>query len=240
MTISPPDGSSAPDSLAPASEDQRSETLAHDPLAALLRRAATLCRERRDDLARFMAIEMGKRTADAHDEIELCARIFEYYADLVEQPPAGDTTLLREPLGVVAGIQPQAYPCYQFDAPHLMAGNVVLLKHGSSIQQCAEAAEELLQDGGLPSDASTSLVASSGLAIRVIDDNRVRGVSVTRSDADGGSVTGRAGRNVKKIVPAPRDSDAFDVPEDADLDSTVDCTAWGRMNNVGQSCVASK
>lgn len=219
--------------------------------ATLLHRAAKLCRERREDLARFMAIEMGKRIVEGRKEIELCARIFEYYADRGEQllqperlqSPAGDATLLSEPLGIVFGIQPWNYPFYQvirFAAPNLMAGNVVLLKHASNVQQCAEAAEELFQDAGFPSGAYTNLVASSDLATKVIDDDRVRGVSFTGSDAGGARVAERAGRNVKKTVLELGGSDPFIVLEDADLDSTIDWAVWGRMNNMGQSCVASK
>ena len=47
----------------------------------MLRAAAELCRERRDDLARFMALEMGKRIVEGREEVELCARIFDYYAE---------------------------------------------------------------------------------------------------------------------------------------------------------------
>src|SRR5579885_2682267 len=80
--------------------------------AELLRRAAALCRERREDLSRFMALEMGKRIVEGRHEVELCARIFDYYADHGErflQPqtipsPAGDGTLLNQPLGVIFGI----------------------------------------------------------------------------------------------------------------------------------------
>ncbi len=219
--------------------------------ATLLRRAAELCRERLEDLARFMAIEMGKRIAEGRHEVELCARIFEYYADRGEQllqpetiqSPAGNATLLSEPLGVIFGIQPWNYPFYQvirFAAPNLMAGNVVLLKHASSVQQCAEAAQELFQDAGFPSGTYTNLVASSGLATRVIDDDRVCGVSFTGSDAGGARVAERAGKNVKKTVLELGGSDPFVVLEDADLDSAVDWAVWGRMNNMGQSCVASK
>jgi succinate-semialdehyde dehydrogenase/glutarate-semialdehyde dehydrogenase len=219
--------------------------------ATLLRSAAKLCRERREDLARFMAIEMGKRIAEGHHEVELCARIFEYYADRGEQllqpetiqSPAGDATLLSEPLGVIYGIQPWNYPFYQvirFAAPNLIAGNVVLLKHASNVQQCAEAAEELFQDAGFPAGAYTNLVASSALAARIIDDDRVRGVSFTGSDAGGARVAERAGRNVKKTVLELGGSDPFIVLEDADFDSTVDWAVWGRMNNMGQSCIASK
>jgi succinate-semialdehyde dehydrogenase/glutarate-semialdehyde dehydrogenase len=68
----------------------------------------------------------------------------------------------------------------------------------------------------------------------------VRGVSFTGSDAGGARVAERAGRNVKKTVLELGGSDPFVVLEDADLDSTVDWAVWGRMNNMGQSCVASK
>ena len=107
-----------------------------------------------------------------------------------------------------------------------MAGNVVLVKHASSVQQCAEAAQELFHDASFPSGAYTNLVASSGLATRVIDDDRVRGVSFTGSDAGGARVAERAGNNVKKSVLELGGSDPFIVLEDADLDSTVDSAVW--------------
>src|SRR3981081_2113080 len=53
--------------------------------ATALRRAAVLCRERIEELARFMTLEMGKRIAEGRKEVELCARIFEYYADRGEE-----------------------------------------------------------------------------------------------------------------------------------------------------------
>ena len=49
--------------------------------AQLLRRAAELFRERRDELARTMSLEMGKLLRDALPEVELCAQIFAYYAE---------------------------------------------------------------------------------------------------------------------------------------------------------------
>jgi succinate-semialdehyde dehydrogenase/glutarate-semialdehyde dehydrogenase len=218
---------------------------------ALLRRAAGLCRERREDLARHMALEMGKRIVEGRKEVELCARIFEYYADHGEEflkpltipSPAGDGTVLNQPLGALLGIQPWNYPFYQvvrFTAPNLMAGNVVLIKHASNVQQCAVAAAALFRDAGFPTGAYTNLVASSRLAMRVIDDDRVQGVSFTGSESGGARVAERAGKNIKKTVLELGGSDPFVVLEDADMELTVDRAVWGRMTNMGQSCVASK
>jgi succinate-semialdehyde dehydrogenase / glutarate-semialdehyde dehydrogenase len=218
---------------------------------ALLRRAAALCGERREELARFMALEMGKRVVEGRKEADLCARIFNYYAEHGErflQPqtipsPAGDGTVLNQPLGVILGIEPWNYPFYQvvrFAAPNLMAGNTIVLKHASSVPQCAEAAERLFRDAGFPSGAYTNLVISSRLTTRVIDDDRVQGVSFTGSDDAGARVAERAGKNAKKTVMELGGSDPFVVLEDADMDLTVKRAVFGRMNNMGQSCVASK
>jgi succinate-semialdehyde dehydrogenase/glutarate-semialdehyde dehydrogenase len=179
--------------------------------AVFLRRAALLCGERREVLARFMALEMGKRIVEGRKEVDLCARIFDYYADHGEQflqaqpipSPSGDGMLLIQPLGVILGIEPWNYPFYQvvrFVAPNLMAGNTILLKHASYAQQCAEASEKIFRDAGFPAGAYLNLVISSHHVARVIDDDRVQGVSFTGSDDAGARVAERAGTNVKKTV----------------------------------------
>ena len=219
--------------------------------APLLRRAASLCRERKETLARFMALEMGKRISEGRKEVELCAKIFEYYAAHGEEflkpqvipSPEGDGTLLNEPLGVIFGIEPWNYPCYQIvrcAAPNLMAGNVVVMKHASSVQQCAEALNSLFQDAGFPEGAYMNLVISSRLANRVIDDDRVQGVSFTGSNAAGAQVAERAGRNVKKTILELGGSDPFVVLEDADMELTAARAVQAKMTNMGQSCVAGK
>jgi len=225
--------------------------LAFPERGALLRQAARLCRERREELARAMSLDMGKRIVEGRHEVDLCARIFDYYAENGEQflqpqtipSPAGDGTLLCQPLGVILGIEPWNYPFYKvirFAAPTLMAGNVVLLKHSSTVQQCAAAAATLFRDAGFPEGAFTNLVISPRLVNRVIDDDRVQGVSFTGSDDAGARVGERAGKNVKKAILELGGSDPFVVLEDADLDLTAERAVWGRMTNMGQSCVASK
>ena len=219
--------------------------------ASLLHRAAGLCRERVDELATLMTLEMGKRITEGRKEVELCARIFEYYADHGEEflrpqtlpSPLGDGTLLNEPLGVLLGIQPWNYPCYQvvrFAAPNLMAGNVVLLKHSSSVQQCAEAIGLLFRDANFPTGAYTNLVVTADLANKVVDDDRVQGVSFTGSDTSGARIAERAGRCVKKTIMELGGSDPFLVLDDADMKLTIDRAVFAKMTNMGQSCVAAK
>ena len=140
--------------------------------AALLLKAADLCFDREEELARLMTLEMGKRITEARKEMKLCASIFEYYATRAHellQPqwlPSAlfDGTLLHEPLGVIFGIEPWNYPCYQvvrMAAPNLAAGNTVVMKHASNVQQCAEALEKIFHDADFPPGAYTNLFISS-------------------------------------------------------------------------------
>ena len=129
--------------------------------AAVLRRAAGLLRERRDSLARLMALEMGKPVSQGLAEVEKCAGACDFYAEHAERllaPEAAPTEASRsyvafEPLGVVLAVMPWNFPLWQvfrFAAPALMAGNVGLLKHASNVSGCALAIEEILHAAGRP------------------------------------------------------------------------------------------
>lgn len=218
---------------------------------AILKKVAQLFRERDKDLQHLMAVETGKQLEFGAWETNICAEIFDYYADEGENILApkklstrdGEGTLVYQPLGVVYGIQPWNGPMYQpsrFTAPNLMAGNVVLIKHASNCPQIAEAFEQLLHDAGVPEGVFTNLLVSSGGASVIIDDPRVRGVSFTGSNAGGARVAEQAGRNVKKTVMELGGSDPFIVLEDADLEKTIEHFVATKLGNAGQVCIAPK
>jgi len=219
--------------------------------AAVLRRAAELFHERKEELARLMAQEMGKKLVDGRGEIELCAQIFDFYADEGEKLLApkklstrdGEGTMINQPVGIVYGIQPWNFPFYQptrCAAPNLIAGNVVMTKHASNVPQCAKALEQLMKDAGTPEGVYTNLVISSRGAGVVIDDDRVQGISFTGSNVGGAKVAEQAGRNVKKTVMELGGVDPFIVLEDADMDVAVERFIEGKLSCSGQICIAAK
>ena len=147
------------------------------------------------------------------------------------------------PIGVVFCVEPWNFPYYQLArvaGPHLMAGNVLVVKHAGCVPQCAIAFEKLLLDAGAPVGLYTNLLISHAQSDLVIDDPRIKGVALTGSVPAGQSIAARAGKNLKPSSMELGGSDAFIVLEDADLDHTIKWAVWGRMYNTGQTCCAAK
>ena len=219
--------------------------------AVILKSAAALMRERAQALAELITLEMGKLIPQSLGEVALSAAILDYYADHAEQflapekltTPKGEASVESSPIGVLFGVEPWNYPYYQiarFAAPNLMAGNVVMVKHASSVPQCALAFEQLLHEAGAPAGAYTNLFISKEQVTQVIEDPRIRAVALTGSEGAGAIVAAQAGKHLKKTTLELGGSDAFIVLEDADLDKAVKHAVSGRMGNAGQACTASK
>ena len=217
----------------------------------ILKRAAALMREHAQMFAELITLEMGKLIAQSLGEVALSAAILDYYADHAEQflapeklaTPKGEAVVESCPIGVLFGVEPWNYPYYQiarFAAPNLMAGNVVMVKHASSVPQCALAFEKLLHDAGAPDGSYTNLFVSKEQVSQVIEDPRIRGVALTGSEGAGATVAAQAGQHLKKTTLELGGSDAFVVLEDADLDKAVKHAVSSRMGNAGQACTASK
>jgi succinate-semialdehyde dehydrogenase/glutarate-semialdehyde dehydrogenase len=219
--------------------------------AAIVTKAATLLHERADEFARIMTLEMGKRISEARGEVEFSSNILAYYATNAERflapvklkPSLGEGHMESSPIGVIFCVEPWNFPYYQLAriaGPHLMAGNVVVVKHAGIVPQCAIAFEKLWIDAGAPAGLYTNLLISHEQSDRVVDDPRVKGVALTGSVAAGRSIAARAGTNLKPSSMELGGSDAFIVLEDADLEHTVKWAVWGRMYNTGQTCCAAK
>jgi succinate-semialdehyde dehydrogenase/glutarate-semialdehyde dehydrogenase len=219
--------------------------------SAALRRAAALLRERKAELARLMALEMGKPVAQGRAEVEKCAWACDHYAEHAERllaPEAVATDASRsyvafEPLGPVLAVMPWNFPFWQvfrFAAPALMAGNVGLLKHASSVSGCALAIEELLHGAGVPRDTFRALLVPSSGVGALVEAREVAAVTLTGSTPAGRSIAAKAGACLKKTVLELGGSDPYVILEDADLEEAAETCAAARLVNGGQSCIAAK
>lgn len=222
--------------------------------ARIIGRVGELHTERRQQLAEIIVAEMGKPVEQALGEIDFTAGIYAFYSEhaaelladeslAVPEGTGGRAVVRRTSLGVLLGIMPWNFPCYQvgrFAAPNLLVGNTVLLKHAPQCPGSSAALEELFHDAGVPQGAYINIYATNEQVEWLIADPRVRGISVTGSERAGAAVAESAGRHLKKVVLELGGSNPFIVLSTDDLEATVEFAVSARMFNTGQSCNAAK
>jgi succinate-semialdehyde dehydrogenase/glutarate-semialdehyde dehydrogenase len=217
----------------------------------LMRAAARVLRENAEEYARLMAEEMGKVIGEGRAEVEKCSWCCDFYAEnaasfLEPEPVETDASrsfVTFQPLGVVLAVMPWNFPFWQvfrFAAPALMAGNVGVLKHASNVPGCALAIEDVFRKAGFPENTFRTLLIGSGQVDSVIENWKVKAVTLTGSTPAGRAVASKAGEVLKKSVLELGGSDPYVVLEDADLDMAVSTCVTSRLINAGQSCIAAK
>jgi len=196
------------------------------------------------ELAVLMSTEMGKPVSQSEAEIKKSILLFDY---VIQNAPAmiapeqvkteAKKSYIRfDPLGTILLIMPWNYPAWQVmraAVPALAVGNSVLLKHASIVSGSSLKFEEIF---GV--DAFKSVIARGNVAHDAI--KYVDGVSVTGSTEVGAAIGEEAGRELKKVVLELGGSDPFIVLDSDGVENAVKNCAFARMQNNGQSCIASK
>jgi succinate-semialdehyde dehydrogenase/glutarate-semialdehyde dehydrogenase len=217
--------------------------------------AADLLDAELDEVASLVSTEMGKTIGTAKYEVSKSARGMRWYADHAEEYLADEHPVLPgdvgasavsvryQPIGAVLAVMPWNYPFWQvirFAAPALMAGNTGILKHASSVPQSALYLGSLFARGGFPQGAFQTLLIEGGAVAPLLDDPRIRAVTLTGSVGAGSSVAEAAGRNIKKSVLELGGTDVFVVMPSADVPAAAAAGVNARVQNSGQSCIAAK
>ena len=217
----------------------------------LMNRAAQILEDEVDEVGAMLTGEMGKTHTQAKAEVLKCAKTMRYYAEHAESmlaeeiiaSPASHSGVRYEPLGPVLAVMPWNFALWQavrFAAPAIMAGNVGILKHASNVPRSAKFLEELFHRAGFPEGVFITLFLGHQAAAALIADDRVAAVTLTGSEAAGKTVAAQAGAALKKCVLELGGSDAFIVASSADMATTIPMAVTARVQNNGQSCIASK
>jgi aldehyde dehydrogenase (NAD+) len=218
----------------------------------LLRRAAQLLRERKEDLARLMTREMGKVLLEARGDVQEAIDMADYMAGEGRRP-FGETVpseltdkvcfTWREPIGVVGLITPWnfpvAIPSWKL-LPALLAGNAVVLKPAEDTPLCAARLVEALLEAGLPPGVVNvvhGMGEEAGAALVAHPD--VRALSFTGSAEVGRLVAARGGELLKRVSLELGGKNAIVVLDDGDLDLAVDGAVWAAFGTTGQRCTAA-
>lgn len=226
-------------------------TVSFSERSKCMKNAALILRRRKEELARLMALEMGKPLKGGIAEIEKCAECCEFYAenaadflkDEIIISDASKSFITFQPIGVILAIMPWNFPFWQvfrFLAPTLMAGNCGVLKHASNVFGCAVEIENIIEAAGFPENVFRTLLIPGSEVDKVIENKLIMAVTLTGSTAAGKKVAEKAGSLIKKTVLELGGSDAYLILQDADLELAAETCVNSRIINSGQSCIAAK
>ncbi len=200
--------------------------------------------------AELMTLEMGKPLSQAEGEIDKCIWLCEhhakhaprYLADELIETGAKKAMVRHQALGVIFAVMPWNYPFWQvFRAavPAILAGNTFLLKHASNVSACSEALEDAFNVEGFPS-LFKSIFISGKDAPEIVEDPRIKGVTLTGSLKAGSSIAKTAAELIKPSLLELGGSNAMIITESADFSKSIELAIQGRFQNNGQSCIAVK
>ena len=220
--------------------------------AEILRAVAGALAEKREALARTIALEAGKPMKAARAEVDRAAGTFQAAAAVVETGTgthfpldvnAGSLgkwgVLRRFPLGPVCAITPFNFPLNLTAhkvAPALGVGAPVVQKPASQTPLSALALREIVLSAGWPEDAYAVLPVSGRDGETLVTDPRLPVVSFTGSAA--------VGWRLKELVPKKRvglelgGNAGFVVHGDADVADAAARAATGGFLYAGQSCIS--
>ncbi len=223
----------------------------------ILRKAASLIRERRDELAAWEVFEAGKRWHEADADISECIDYLEYYshcmreiesARLVESYPGEENRTLYEPRGVVAVISPWNFPLAILSGmtvASLVTGNTVVLKPAPQTPVIGALFVRIMAEAGLP-DGVLNYIPGENAVIGdyLVDHPDIAMIAFTGSRKIGERIYHRASvvhegqRVLKHVIAEMGGKNALIIDSDADLDEVVSGVVVSAFGYQGQKCSA--
>ena len=218
----------------------------------MVRKAADLMELRRVELGRLLTQEEGKTLPESLAEVDRAVANVRFAAGQGSRlngetiPSTQRGTFIytvRDPLGVVACITPWnfpvAIPAWKI-APALVAGNAVVFKPATLTPLCAAQVVQCFVDAGVP-EGVLNMVLGPGDALSraIVDDERVKAISFTGSNAVGRRLYAQAAKRLCKVQLEMGGKNAVIVMEDADLEKAAESVAGGAFGATGQRCTAT-
>lgn len=220
--------------------------------AEMLYKAAHLLEARKEELAQVMTREMGKVIKEARGDVQEAIDMAKYMAGegrrlfgaTVPSELANKFAMsVRQPIGVVGIITPWnfpvAIPSWKM-FPALVAGNTVVFKPATDTPLCGLMFVEIMNEAGFPPGVINLITGGGGKAgMALVEDPRVRAISITGSTAVGRQVAGKCGELMKRISCELGGKNAICVMDDADMDLALEGALWGAFGTAGQRCTAT-
>ncbi len=217
--------------------------------AKLQHAAAAEMRQRIDQLAHSLTLEMGRPLAGARTELERSADLLDYFAEEGLRL-TGDIPLLnlpdervlvvKEPVGVVVAIPPFNYPITLLTfklGPALIAGCAVVAKPAAETPLTTLRLAQIFHDVGFPPGV-LNVVTGRGSEIgqALVEHPIPRKVSFTGGVGTGKRIAAAAAQTNKRLTLELGGQCPAIVCDDADLDVALPALLKQTFDNSGQFC----
>ncbi len=221
----------------------------------LLLRARDVIVEDAGEIARLIAREQGKPTAEAlaveiFPALETLKHLAQHAEAALRDEPLESGVLLfahkrsrirYEPFGVVLVITPWNYPFFlslSGAASALAAGNSVVLKPAPATTLVGLKLGDVFRKAGFPEGALNVIATEDSQAPALVEDQRIGKILFIGSVGTGKKVMVGAAKNLTPVLLELGGKDPAVVCRDADLDQAVRGIVWGAFVNAGQTCVS--
>ncbi|WP_429948325.1 NAD-dependent succinate-semialdehyde dehydrogenase [Comamonas sediminis] len=223
------------------------------PLARsdILRKAASLIRERAGHIARCMTLEQGKPVREARLEVLAAADTYDWYAEegrrnygrlVPGKTPTQRIAVHHEPVGVCAAFAPWNFPAItpaRKIAGALAAGCTLVLKPAEETPATAQELVRVLHDAGLPAGVLNMVFGvPAEVSGYLLDQPEVAKFSFTGSTAVGKMLASHAAKSMKRATLELGGHAPVIVWKDADIEKAADALVAGKFRNAGQVCIS--
>ncbi len=214
---------------------------------ALVRAGVARLRDMNDEAVPELAHMMGRPVRYGGEIGGVEERAF-YMADIaeeslspfvVEDSPAFERRILREPQGVVLVVSPWNYPyltAINTVAPALIAGNAVLLKGATQTLLAGERLARAFHEAGVPQEVFQNVFLDHQTTSDLIAGRSFGFVNFTGSVGGGQAIERAAAGTFTAVGLELGGKDPGYVLEDADVEAAAETLIDGAMFNSGQCC----
>ena len=214
---------------------------------AMLRKAAQIAAEHKDELGRLMSQEQGKPAAEATGEAQKGAEILRYYAEEAErvygriiENAEADTfsTVIYQPIGPCAAISPWNYPiellAWKVGAA-LSSGCTLVCKLPTETPLSPLMFIKCVMDAGAPPGVLNALTGEGRAIGNILVENpKIRKVAFTGSTSVGKTVLAACTDSLRKSSMELGGSLPMLVFKDCDLNAAVAGAVRRSFRNMGQ------
>ena len=217
--------------------------------AKILHAAADLVRQRAEQIARLLTLEMGKPLKNAKMEILSSADVLDFYAEEGKRnfgewitSSHSRSIVLRQPVGVAALITPWNFPVDLLAwkvAPALAAGCTFVAKPPSKAPLAATEFVRAVSEAGLPAGAANVVHGPGDVVGAELVENPIsRKIAFTGETQTGREIMAHAAAHIKRVSLELGGQSPFLVCADADLEAAAAAAAQRAFSNMGQICIS--